>query len=488
MRIAIAGISHETNTYCNDLTTRDAFNILRGEKLLATEGQETDVGGMVTAIRAIGAQPIPIMACDAQPSGTIEHTSYDSLKQEILDGLSAETFDAVLLALHGAGVVEGIDDLEGDLCVAVRALVGVSVPVIATFDLHGNITQTMADALDGVFGCHQYPHIDMHHRSREAVQLAQQIFAGELAPTVFVETLPMLLPCTTTFEEPGKSMLNDMIRAESDDAIIDVSWFHGFPYTDVPHVGASVCVTALTETLARETAETQAARLWARRDTFIPLSLSADEAVAAARQSDVFPVVINETSDNPGGGAPGDGTHLLRAMIEAKLDEACFGFIVDPQSTAAAHTAGVGANVELDLGGRYDDLHGAPLQISGKVRALHDGQLILHAMFKGAPKDLGPMARIEVGGIDVIVASNRSQTFDPEPFLALGIDVSRYKFIALKSSHHFRAGFKDVAAAIVTADTPGLCTHKIDIFARKRTQRPLWPVDAAATYPLLEDT
>ena len=248
MRIAIAGISHETNTYCKELTTKAAFNVLRGEKLLATDGQETDVGGMVTAIRAIDAQPVAIMVCEAQPSGTIEHASYDTLKREILEGLEAQTYDAVLLALHGAGVVEGIDDLEGDLCVAVRQLVGACVPVIATFDLHGNITQTMADALDGVFACHQYPHIDMHHRSREAVELARQLFTGELSTTVVVETLPMLLPCTTTFEEPGKSMLDKIIRAESDERIIDVSWFHGFPYTDVPHVGASICVTALTET------------------------------------------------------------------------------------------------------------------------------------------------------------------------------------------------------------------------------------------------
>ena len=175
--------------------------------------------------------------------------------------------------------------------------------------------------------------------------------------------------------------------------------------------------------LARDTAVAQAARLWAQRETFIPVSLSAGEAIAAAREAKVFPVVINETSDNPGGGAPGDGTHLLRAMLEAELEDACFGFIVDAGAAGAAHRAGVGATVELDLGGHYDNLHGAPLKLRGKVRALHDGQLIFQAMYKGATNDLGPMARIEIDGVDVIVASNRSQTLDPEPFLALGIDV-----------------------------------------------------------------
>ena len=338
MRIAIAGISHETNSYCKDLTNGEAFRVLRGDDLLATDGQETDVGGMVNALRALGMQPIPIIACDAQPSGVIERNAYTAFKQQILDGLSAERCDAVLLALHGAGVVEGIDDLEGDLCVAVRALVGADVPLVATFDLHGNITQTMGDALDGVFACHQYPHIDMHHRSREAADLIVRLVNAELTTSVFVETLPMLLPCSTTFEEPGKSMLAGMIEAETPEGIIDVSWFHGFPYTDIPNVGASICVTATSESLARETAKTKAGDLWSARDSFLPPSLSASEAVIAAGELDAAPVVINETSDNPGGGAPGDGTHLLRAMIDAGLNDACFGFIVDSVSAAEACT------------------------------------------------------------------------------------------------------------------------------------------------------
>lgn len=484
MRIAIAGISHETNTYCKESTTTDAFRILRGENLLATEGQQTDLGGMVSAIRALGAQPVPIMACVAEPSGTIDLTTYHGFKEEILSGLKHSPCEAVLLALHGAGVVDGIDDLEGNLCVAVRELIGTDVALVATFDLHGNVTQAMADVLDGVFACHQYPHVDMHLRSQEAAALAVSLVNKELTTSVYVETLPMLTPCTTTFEGPGQTMLSRVLDAELPEGIIDISWFHGFPYTDIPNVGASICVTATSDALARRTALDTAAQLWAVRDLFLPKSLSAHEAIQSAHALDISPVVINETSDNPGGGAPGDGTHLLRAMIEAELEDACFGFIVDPHTAAMAHEAGVGTEISMQLGGHYDDLHGAPLIATGTVRALHDGQLILQAMFKGAPCHLGPMARIDINGIDVIVASERSQTFDTEPFLAVGIDVRRYKYVALKSSHHFRAGFKEVAGAIVTADTPGLCTHKLETFTRQRSQMPMWPVDAQASYPL----
>ena len=485
MRIAIAGISHETNTYCREPTTTAAFHVLRGDRLAATAGQETDVGGMVSAVLAQGDEPVPLMACMAQPSGTIERATYDAFQREILAGLTDSQPDAVLLALHGAGVVDGIDDLEGDLCVAVRAVVGPDVPVIATFDLHGNVTQTMADALDGVFACHQYPHVDMHLRSEEAAQLAARLARRALSTAVHVEPVPMLMPTTTTFEGAGLDMLNAMLAAEQTVGVVDVSWFHGFPYTDVPHVGSSVCVTADDATLARSTAVRMAERLWSARASFVPVSLSAEQALAAAADAAARPVIVNETSDNPGAGTPGDGTHLLRAMLDAGLERACFGFIVDPVAARVAHDAGVGAHVELALGGHYDDLHGETLNVSGVVRALHDGDLVLQAMFRGAPLRLGPMARITIDGVDVVVASRRSQTFDPEPFLALGIDVSRYDVVALKSSNHFRAGFRDVAGTIVTADTPGLSTHQIGVFPRRRAQAPLWPVDPGATYPLV---
>ncbi len=195
-----------------------------------------------------------------------------------------------------------------------------------------------------------------------------------------------------------------------------------------------------------------------------------------------LPVVINETSDNCGGGAPGDGTHLLGAMLNAGIRDACFGFIVDAETAAQAHAAGTGATIEVALGGRYDELHGAPLHVRAYVKSLSDGRLKMQAMFKGAPINLGPMARLIVDGIDVIVASARSQTFDPEPFLALGIDVRRYAIVALKSSSHFRAGFKDVAGAIVTADPPGLTTHHIEIFPRQQDTGPLWPLQAETSY------
>ena len=208
------------------------------------------------------------------------------------------------------------------------------------------------------------------------------------------------------------------------------------------------------------------------------------EALNLPWSAEAGPIVIHETSDNCGGGSPGDGTHLLRAMLDAELENACFGFIVDPEVASAAHAAGVGRTIDVRLGGKTDDLHGEPLPLSVYVKSLHDGRIQLQAMFRGAPLNLGPMARLQPvdSDVEIIVASRRSQTFDPEPFLALGMDVTRYRFVALKSSNHFRAAFQDLASAIVTADPPGLTTHHIEVFPRQRSSRPLWPIDPRARF------
>ncbi len=488
MRIAIAGIGHETNTYCRDQTQLSDFHIARGEKILKWRGTTTSVGGALRACESLGIEAVPVMVAGTQPSGTIASDAYASLKQEILDGLEREgPVDGVYLEMHGAGVVDGIPDLEADLSISIRRALGEAVPITASFDLHGNISQAMADVLDGVFACHQYPHIDMDMRAAEAIELIADMLKYNYRPTLHVETLPMLMPTTTTFLGPGKEMLEHILAEEDSEDIIDISWFHGFPYTDVPQVGTHICVTSKGDRDRSITiAKRIASKLWAFRDNFRPTSLSSDEAVSQAMEATALPVIINETSDNCGGGTPGDGTHLLRSMLNARVENACFGFIVDPDVAKQANEAGVGAKINVSLGGKYDDLHGEPLALIVYVKALHDGKLTMQAMGKGSPIHYGKMARLVVTqddiSMDIIVASHRHQTFDQEPFLALGIDVMKLDVIALKSSNHFRAGFSDLAGTIITADPPGLTTHHIEIFPRENAAGPMWPVDDTADY------
>lgn len=487
MRIAIAGLAHETNTYCKNPTPAEAFFQLRGERLFKMAGTETSTGGALDRCQELSIEVVPILYAGAQPSGTIEREAYEQFKSEILDGIKRaqgnNAIDGIFLELHGAGVAQGVTDLEGDLTQAIRHLVGEAIPITAAFDLHGNVTQTMADALDGIFACHLYPHTDMHLRAREAIDLIVEMLEHDFRPATHVETIPMLVPTSTTMEGIGKSMLERMLVAESEENVIDVSWFHGFPYTDIPEVGAHIAVTTRGD---RQQAEDLAIRLagilWDEREQFRPISLTADQALDAAEACIDKPVVMNETSDNCGCGAPGDGTHLLRSMLGRELQNACFGFIVDPEVALQAHQAGVGATISVSLGAREDDLHGTPLELTCYVKALHDGRLTMLAMYKDANLNLGKIARLVVGGIDIVVGSKRSQTFDIGPFLAVGIDVVKYDLVALKSSHHFRAGFHELAGEIITTDTPGLTTHQIERFPRLHSGRPLWPLDDAAKY------
>lgn len=485
MRIAIAGINHETNTYCLEQTVAQDFHQSRGERIFKSLGTQTSIGGALETCSDLGIEVLPLLVAQAQPSGLIELATYAGFKNEILNGIEHQLpIDGVFLDLHGAGVVEGIQDLEGDLVLAIRNLVGPNTPITATFDLHGNISAEMCENLDGIFACHQYPHIDLHLRAREAIELIIQMTNEGVRPVSHVERLPMLMPTTTTFTGIGKERLAIMLAAEEKAGVIDVSWFHGFPYADSAYVGVNIVVTTTGDRAqAANIAKGLAIDLWAVREDLRAQSLSAEEALAAAQSSDARPVVINETSDNCGAGAPGDGTHLLKAMLNANLERACFGFIVDPAVAEQASAAGVGATIQIQLGGKYDDFHGQPLHLNAYVKSLHDGKLRMRAMFKGMPLHLGKMARLVVNGVDIIVASRRSQTFDIAPFQALGIDVTEYDIVALKSSNHFRAGFAGIAEAIVTADTPGLSTHKIEIFPRQYATSPMWPTDSTASYP-----
>jgi microcystin degradation protein MlrC len=484
MRIAIGEFAHETNTFRAETTPIEAFrerHWVEGDDILSVHrGVRDSLGGMLDAAERLGIEVYPTLATSTEPSATIARAAYEEIRDQLIDGIrAAGRIDALCLSLHGAGVAEGIDDLEGTLLREIREVVGHDLPIIVTLDLHGNQTQEMARHASVLLNCHLYPHTDTYERGVEAVEVAEQIVTGALKPTMHMEILEMVIPPSTTMLSPAKEINELCWEWESGPGVVDVSFVHGFPHTDVPHINVSVVATTNDDPeLAERAAKAVAQRIWEVRDQFILDLPDGPEAVRRALAAEARPVVIAEVSDNPGGGAPGDGTHLLRAMLEANAPGSCFGFIFDPEVAAQAHTAGAGATINITLGAKSDDLHGTPIETSAYVKCLTDGQFIYSTpMGAGAKVNLGKMARLVIGNVDVIVSSVRTQTLDTEVFLLHGIDVSRSVVVGIKSQQHFRAGFEHLAGTIIRADTPGSTSSNLNTMPFKRLRRPVWPFD-----------
>ncbi|TMV45449.1 M81 family metallopeptidase [Paenibacillus mesophilus] len=496
MRIAIGQVLHETNTFSSERTDEAAFRRQEwcegGHIFPAHEGVRDYIGGMIDEARDLGGiELVPTLAVSAEPSGIIAADTWERIKLRLLDSLrNAGPLDAICLALHGAGIAETSDDIEGELLHAIRAEFGRDIPIAATLDLHANMTHEMVGHADLLLGVNHYPHSDEYDRGREAIRRLRAMISGTIRPSMHLVKLPMLIPTSTTLFGPAKEVNEACWAWENRPGMLDCTFFHGFPYTDSPEVGASVlAVSDGDDRLAREAAADAADEVWRRRDAFNVKYPSPADGLMAALAADEVPVIINETSDNPGAGAPGDGTFLLREMLAANVPQTCFCHICDPDVVQAAHRAGVGARIEVELGGKTDGLHGSPVSTVALVRMLTDGTFVQTSpMWRGKKIDLGQTARLRIGNVDVIVTSIKSQLLDDELLKLHGIDMLRYKVIGIKSSQHFRGFFQNRVPRIMTVDCPGLSTFDFSGFDYRRIVRPIHPLDRiASTEALIVD-
>lgn len=489
MRVVIGQLSHETNTFLEETTDLSFFEAGEWEikeTLLANHtGVQDYLGGMIESASEENIEILPALSALASPSGLIEKDTYTYIKKVFLqECLQYSNVDAYCLALHGAGVVEGIDDLEGGLLQTLRKEIGGSKPIVVTLDLHANVTEEMAEHADILLSIKEYPHIDTFATGKKAMQLTSQMIEKKIKPVMHMEKLPLLIPTFTTMHEPARELVRTCRRLEKLPDVLDCSFIHGFPYADVKSAGVSViCITDADNILAEETAITAASAIWQVREQFFLSFFSPKEGVETAASSSVSPVIINETSDNPGAGTPGDGTFLLKEMLEKDIKNSCFGVINDPEVVQLAHEAGVGEYIECSIGAKIDNKHGRPLQIKGYVKSLTDGKFIQSsAMWKGMKRNIGKTARLQIGNVDVIVCSRRAQVFDDQIFLLHGIDVSACRTAGLKSSHHFRDYYSTLAASMITVDSPGLSTNNLFSFSYQHIRPSMYPFKETAAY------
>ncbi len=486
MRIAIGQISHETNTMFGPPTPVTEFErqgwAVGQEIINNSTGVRGYLGGMIAAGSDNDIEIVPTFAAQAHPSGPIERSAFDTMLANLQDGIEAASaggFDAVCLSLHGAGTAVGIDDIEGTILAAVREQIGPDIPLIATLDLHCHSTELMLESATALLTVHEYPHVDSYERGYEAVELAAKTVRGEVSPVMARAVLPMAISPITSFHGPARE-INELCWEWEKRGLLDITFIHGYPHTDVPIISASVIAVADgDQELAQQAANDVAARIWSMREQFRSVLPDATAAVAEALAFDGAPIVIAEVSDNPGGGSPGDSTHLLRALLDAAPEGAAFGFVYDPETAIQAHEAGPGATINVRIGGKTDpEMMGAPIEASAYVKSCTDGRYITQStMGQGSLRDLGKMARLVVNGVDVIVGSESQQTIDDELFRLHGIEVSRLKIIALKSQNHFRAYFEPLAAKVIRADSPGWTTSNLSNFNYQRINRPIWPLD-----------
>lgn len=439
------------------------------------------MGGYMDAAEEWSMELVPLLWTFATPSGIVEQSAYDTLKSEFMEILhNAGNLDGVLLDLHGAMAVEEIEDGEANLIAAVREYVGV-IPIVTTLDLHANIGPKMAEFSDVIIGYDTYPHIDMYDRGYEAGQLLHKVIEGKIVPIMAYRQLPLLTspPGQCTMKQPMIDVLEKLHALEEKPGVETATLSMGFPFTDISIAGVTVLVTTNNDqALADRLADEFSSYVWGIREAFQGNLVSIDEAIAYTNKSDGNPIVLAEGSDNPGGGAPCDGTHILRAFIEAGVQDVVFAIIADPESVNLAIEAGVGNTVSLQVGGKTDPRHGKPVALDGYVKLISDGNFVHKGpMSRGIKSGMGKTVIIVNDGIEIILTETRTQPYDAEVLRSVGIEPRDRKIIVIKSAVHFRADFTPLAHEILDIDTPGVHSPNLLSYDYKNIRRPIYPLD-----------
>jgi microcystin degradation protein MlrC len=470
-RIAIGGFQHETNTFAPSPADYAAFEagggwpgVQYGEPLFgAIEGANIPAQGAIQALRAAGHALVGTAWGAASPSARVTADAFERILGELVSRLKAALpVDGVYLDLHGAMVSEAFDDGEGEILRRVREAIGPRVPLVASLDLHGNVTRAMVAHADALVGYRTYPHVDMADTGARAARVLDTILKTGHRPAKSYATLDFLtgLPAQCSFIEPCKGIYALLEGLERSSGVV-LTFMPGFPMADFDECGMTVfgygADAAATQSAV---AKLRGAVADAERDFAMELFLP-DDAVARARSRGEpgKPVVIADTQDNPGAGGNGDTTGMLAALVRQHATDATLGLLIDPGAARRAHEAGQGATLAFSLGGRSRIPGDAPFEGEFTVERLGDGKFTCTGpMFKGFRMTLGEMALLRskaAPGVRVVLASRKCQAADKEMFRHVGVEPVRERLLVLKSSVHFRADFEPIAKEILVAKAPG---------------------------------
>ncbi len=466
-RIAIAGFMHETNCFVPDATDFENFanpsdrpGILRGERIL----EEFAERGASTAGFLNGSDGnhaiAPLLWASTTPGGYVTKGAYERIAGEIITLLSeALPVDAVYLDLHGAMVSEDFEDGEGELLRRVRAIIGEEAPIAISLDYHANVTEQMVRHADAIMPYWTYPHVDQFDTGKRAAEAMKRLLIDGRPQGRALRHLPFLLPLNfqCTLVEPSKSIIDAAARLSED--MLSLAYLAGFPPGDLRECGPTVSAHAYTQEEADAAVDEIAQMVALKEAEFAEPLLAPDEAVKEAMRiaaSASKPIVVADTQDNPGCGGTADTVGMLEALVMNDAQNAIFGVVRDPAAAAAAHETGVGAELELDLGGMADLDGVVPYHGRFKVEVVNDGKYqTTGPVAQGKRYDVGPSALLSIGGIKVAVSTHRVQAHDRSVFEHFGVVLQDLDIIVLKSTAHYRAHFDPIAETTFAAIAPG---------------------------------
>ncbi len=489
-RILLAEIMHESNTFNTIATTKADFAgryWLEGDEIgEALEGTNTEVWGVLEAGKLYGWQITLPFAASASPSGPMAAETWQEVKDKITAPLkSGETFDAIILVLHGAMVTQTSADADGELLALVRALAGAGTLIAATLDMHANVSCQMAQSADILMAYRTYPHIDQFDLAQHLAGIVHSVLVRGQKPQMTFARKAMMDAADHGRTNPPGPMNRLLARAEEMEQhpdILSASLQIGFPWADVDHQGPSVAVTGWDREVCEAYGSELLEALWQSREETQLNFARPEEAMQVAlkgRPGD-RPFIMADFADNPAGGAYGDSPNLLAQMLAADLQNAAFATISDPVAVQKAIAAGEGAEVEMEIGGRGAPRLTPPLTIAGKVTLLNDGEFVCEGpMWRGVAFSMGPSAVIQVGGVEIILSSVPTAVMDLQVFRSMGIEPSDKTTLALKSRNHFRAAYGPLARKVLLVDAGGIASMRLLELPYQHLTRPTWPLDEA---------
>jgi microcystin degradation protein MlrC len=486
MRVLIAGLMHESNTFAATPADRRRFvegSLAAGPDVIPVwKDAHHEFGGFIEGAGRFGYDLVPSVMAWATPSGPVD----DAVLDEVVDGIIADyrkaPTDGVLLALHGAMVTARHPSADTEVLRRVRAAIGPDVPLVASLDFHANCDPRMAGYANALVGYQTYPHIDQRQRGLVAAELVARTARGEIKPVTHIAKRPMIANILgqATDREPMTGLMAAARAAEQRPGVLSASVMGGFQYADVPCMGPSVIAVADGDRgLARSVAEDLADRMWAVRHGLSVPCASPAEAVGRAKSAARGPVVLVDLGDNIGGGSAGDGTVLLAEMLNQGVGS---GLVVlyAPDAVRECNTAGAGSRFARRVGGAVDRLHGDPVEVSGTVTGLFDGTWVETEARHGGRRhnDQGPTAVLRLdGGVTLVLNSLQTPPFSLGQLTSLGIDPRAVRMVVVKAAVAYKAAYAPVAAEIVEADTPGVTAVNPARFTYRHIPRPMFPLD-----------